>query len=72
MTSMVLYITFTKVGALYIDGYQTRYILPILPLVLFCISNNKVINKNKENRNINIAIITGIFILLGLIQNILG
>lgn len=72
MTSMVLYITFTKVGALYIDGYQTRYILPILPLILFCISNNKVINKNKENRNINIAIITGIFILLGLIQNILG
>lgn len=72
MTSMVLYVAFTKVGELHIDGYQTRYILPILPLVLFGLSNNKLICNNGENRNMNISIISGIFIFLSLLQCIIS
>lgn len=71
MTSMVLYLSFTQVGAMYIAGYQARYILPILPLLLFCISNNKVLSQNKQNRNLNITIISGIFIAIGIMQNII-
>lgn len=71
MTSMVLYLTFTEVGSLSIGGYQTRYILPILPLILFCLSNKNIMIKNKQNRNFNIATISGIFIMLGLMQCIL-
>ena len=51
MTSLVLYLSFSPVGSLNIGGYQTRYIIPILPLLLFCLSSNNIIVKNKENRN---------------------
>ena len=71
MTSLALYLTFTQVGALHVAGYQTRYILPILPLVLFSIANNKVITNKTENRNMNIAITYSIFILIAIIQLII-
>ncbi len=67
MTSAVLYLTFTPVGELYILGYQARYIFPILPLILCCISNNKVKCEKSENRNMKIAIISGAFQVIGLI-----
>lgn len=66
MTSMALYLSFTQVGALYVAGYQTRYIMPVLPLVLVCISNSKVEGKQTQNRNLNIAIITSIFLVIGI------
>ncbi|MBR3249138.1 MAG: DUF2142 domain-containing protein [Clostridia bacterium] len=71
MTSMVLYLSFTEVGTMHVAGYQTRYILPVLPLVLICVSNNKVKYMNKENRNINIAIVSTIFIGISILQNII-
>lgn len=68
MTSTALYLSYTQVGALYIDGYQTRYIVPILPLLLCCIANNKMVSKKTVNRNMNISIISTIFILIGIAQ----
>lgn len=70
-TSIILYISFTPVGVLYIAGYQARYIFPILPLVLSCIANNKVQYRGTENRIFNVALGTGVFLLIGLIQLIL-
>ena len=69
--SLMLYISFTKVGKLSINGYQPRYMFPILPLLLFCLSSNNIIVKNKENRNFNITIVSGIFVMLGIMQSIL-
>ena len=71
MTSLVLYLSFSPVGSLSIGGYQTRYILPILPLGLFCMSSKNITLKNIKNRNFNIAIISEIFIMLGVMQSIL-
>jgi len=71
MTSLALYLSFTQVGALSVAGYQTRYIVPILPLVLFGIANNKVLSDKKENRTMNIAIISAIFIGIGIAQLII-
>ncbi len=70
-SSAVLYLTFTPVGALYVAGYQARYIFPIIPLILSCISNNKVKCIKSENRNMNIATISGLFLVIGLIQLII-
>ena len=71
MTSMVLYLSFTPVGKLSIDGYQTRYILPILSLLLFCVSNNKVKTIKSKNRNMNISIISSAFIMIDIALSIL-
>lgn len=71
MTSAILYLTFTSVGNLHITGYQARYLFPILPLLLCCVSNDKVKCEKSENRNTNIACYTGIFLLLGLMQLII-
>lgn len=71
MTSMVFYVAFTEVGGTYIAGYQTRYILPILPLALFTISNKKTLSQNDKNRTMNIAMVMGVFIVIGIIQEIL-
>lgn len=70
-SSAVLYLTFTPVGALYVAGYQARYIFPIIPLILSCISNNKVKYIKSENRNMNIAAISGLFLVIGLLQLII-
>lgn len=71
MTSAVLYLAFTPVGAIYVAGYQARYIFPILPLLLCCISNNKIKCEKSENRNMKIAIGTGMFLTLGILQLII-
>lgn len=71
MTSMVLYVSFTEVGGIYIAGYQTRYILPILSLALLTISNNNIELKNKTNRTMNIALIMVVFIVIGIAQSII-
>lgn len=71
MTSAILYLSFTAVGSLYIAGYQARYLFPILPLLLCCISNNKVKYNKSENKNMNIASGTGIFLVIGLMQLII-
>lgn len=72
MTSLAMYIAFTQIGELHIAGYQTRYIIPILPLLLFCLSNKYSNNGENKNRISNIAISTSGLIVVGLIQLILG
>lgn len=71
MTSLVLYLSFTEVGSYVIAGYQARYILPILPLILFAISNNKVKSVKGINRNMNICIASATFIIIGIAQSII-
>lgn len=71
MTSAILYLSFTAVGSLHIAGYQARYLFPILPLLLCCISNNKVKYDKSENKNMNIAFGTGIFLVIGLLELII-
>lgn len=66
-TSAVLYLTFTPVRESYILGYQARYIFPILPLLLSCISSNKVKCEKSESRNIKITMISGVFLVISLI-----
>ena len=39
----------TSVGKLYIEGYQTRYLFPVLPLLLMIMNNNNQKNNNKNN-----------------------
>lgn len=68
MTSAILYLSFTPVRNLHIYGYQARYIFPILPLLLCCISNNKIKCTKSENRNMNIAITSCVFLVIGLLQ----
>lgn len=47
-----LYITFTPVGKYTVDGFQGRYIIPLILPILLLFKNNKIINKfKKENLN---------------------
>lgn len=70
-TSLMLYLTFTPVGQIEIAGYQPRYILPILPLVLMLINNNRYIGKTskeeEKNTDISIALMSGFFIMIDII-----
>ena len=48
-TSTGLYLGYTGVGRIHIEGYQSRYLFPILPLILMILSNKKInILKNKD------------------------
>lgn len=71
VTSLILYITFTPVGRDQILGYQTRYIFPILPLLLMCISNNNIYLKNNINRELQITYISTFFIIISVIGSVL-
>jgi len=75
-TSLILYLTFTEVGGSTVSGYQTRYIVPILPLLLMVI-NKKKENKEKENEIKEekldfIPIINTVFIIIDIICLIRG
>ena len=72
MTSAIMYLSFTAVGELHIAGYQPRYLFPILPLLLCCLSGNYIKTNSCKNRTLNITICSGIFLGIGLIQVILG
>lgn len=63
-TSLMLYINFTPVRTIGINGYQTRYILPILPIILMLF--NKKDNRYRNN-NIYVYISSGALILIDLI-----
>lgn len=68
MTSAILYLSFTPVGDLHILGYQARYIFPILPLLLACISTDKIKCQKSEDRNMKIALASCLFLVIGLFQ----
>lgn len=48
VTSLALYLTFTPVGSEIILGYPSRYIFPIVSLLLISVSNNKLKTENKD------------------------
>ena len=68
-TSLILYLTFTEVGKLVIDGYQVRYILPILPLFLITLNNNHETKEDNKEKQL-ISIISTSFIIINLISMI--
>lgn len=67
-TSLMLYLTFTPIGQINISGYQPRYIIPLLPLVLMLINQKRYIGKTteKEEKEIDttISMITGLIIIV--------
>ena len=68
MTSAVLYLTFTPIGSEFLAGYSSRYLFPIILLVLICISNDKLKNNdNKKNEIMKIDFINSLFIIVSLI-----
>lgn len=70
-TSIMLYLIFTPVGQINISGYQPRYLIPILPIVLMLINNKRFIGKsNKEEEEIvdtNVSLISGLITIIDLI-----
>lgn len=69
--SILLYLSFTSVGKLYIEGYQTRYLFPVLPLLLMIMNNNN--KENDENYREKISIVLAIFMaieIIGLISRV--
>lgn len=67
MTSFALYIGFTQVGGRTIEGYQARYIIPILPLVLMVLNNNLIKVKINYNEKYIISIVWGLITLIDVI-----
>ena len=66
-TSLMLYLTFTPVGSLSVSGYQTRYLLPILPILLVTMSQNKqkeLEQEQQEKMDFNISWIYGLITIL--------
>lgn len=68
ITSAALYLTFTPVGYNTVTGYQSRYLFPILFLILICISNKNVKNTEpKENTIVKLVFISNLFIIISTI-----
>lgn len=68
MTSAILYLTFSPIGADYLAGYASRYLFPIILLVLICVSNDKLKNNDSnENEIMKIDFINSLFLLVSLI-----
>ncbi len=70
-TSGILYIACAPVGADYVLGYQLRYIFPILPLIMLCISNKSLKSNNDTNFVMKITIAQNIFIAVALLGEML-
>lgn len=66
ITTLVLYIIYTEVGKKFIDGYQARYLIPVLPLLLANI-NSKRVNQSIEKEYNETALIGGFITILDLI-----
>lgn len=56
-----LYLSFTPVGASNVQGYQIRYIVPIMPLLMIPLSN--MFNLKNETKNYNIMLTFMMFML---------
>lgn len=66
-TSTALYLSYTAVGSNYVTGYQMRYIFPIIPLLLMCISIKHLsYNEDKCEDILLITYIIGLLILLSI------
>lgn len=73
ITSFIIYIAYTKVGADCVIGYPGRYLIPVLPLLLININTKKIpteIHNNIEEQTevySKTALISGFIILLNLL-----
>lgn len=65
--TFVLYISYTEVGNIKINGFQGRYLLPVLPLLMVNISSKKVIPTNEIKEYNTTALIEGIITIINLI-----
>lgn len=69
VTTFVLYLAYTEVGKLTIGGYQARYLIVIMPLILININTKKIsqdyINEDKYNKT---ALCMGLFTILDLLS----
>lgn len=72
MTNIVLYISFTPLGYETINGYQARYLFPILPLLLVCISNKNIKITKGNNTNLLIILSSTIILLIGVLEAIMA
>lgn len=57
---LYLYLTWTTIGSNQIEGFQGRYLIPIMPLIIFCL--NYFYNKYKSK--INLALFTFLFLII--------
>lgn len=69
ITTLVLYLAYTQVGKLTIGGYQARYLIAIMPLILINVNSKKI---PKDYVDIDIynktALCMGIFTILDLLS----
>ena len=66
-----MYFAYSKVGDIIINGYQVRYIIPILPLLLGCINSTKISIKPDEKGYSDIAIVSGMLALADMLSMII-
>ena len=72
MTNIVLYVSFTPVGNETINGYQARYLFPILPLLLICISNKNIKVTKGNNTDLLIILSSIIILMTGVLEAIMA
>ena len=70
--TMTLYLLHTPVYTLAVHGYQVRYLIALLPLVLMCIHSNNTNNENKEESYNAVSKNIGLFMLVDLISQIMS
>ena len=51
ITSTLLYISYTPLQGKTIQGYQLRYIFPIISLIVICLSSEKIKNQKSEKKD---------------------
>ena len=72
MTSTAMYLSYTRVGANYINGHQMRYIFPTLSLILISISIKKIELENKfKYSDLYVAYPMAIFLIVSVLDVII-
>ena len=69
--SGIFYLACTSIGFIGIEGYQVRYIFPIISLLIISLSNKTLKNSKDENLLVKISSFQILFITLGLIGEML-
>ena len=67
MTSIVLYLNFTKVGNSEIVGYQSRYLFPIISLIFIGMNLKNVSVKKGQNTIMILTILSNAIIFMDLL-----
>ena len=69
ITSTLLYISYTPLQGKTIQGYQLRYIFPIISLIVICLSSEKIKNQKSEKKD---CLFTTCFMVCFLVFSIYG